>query len=91
MKTVEEELDEAMRQLESYRELATDQMDDDSFVARGNGFCDTKYSDDFLQMRIGQLEERIATLQRVGSGDLAVGSTRSHCCGNGKSVDNNRH
>ena len=40
-----------------------EQEDDDAFVARGNGFCDRKYSDDFIQMRIAQLTARVAELE----------------------------
>lgn len=64
MKNPEEELDEVMRLLASYQDLAVDQEDDDAFVARGNGFCDRKYSDDFLQMRIAQLTARAAELKQ---------------------------
>jgi hypothetical protein len=64
MKTIEEELEETLRLLDSYQDLSVDQEDDDSFVARGNGFCDRKYSDDFLQMRISQLTARAADLKR---------------------------
>ena len=63
MKSPEQELEEVRRLLASYQNLAVDQEDDDAFVARGNGFCDRKYSDDFLQMRIAQLTARIAELQ----------------------------
>ena len=63
MTSIEKELDEAQRLLASYQELAVDQDDDDAFVARGNGFCDRKYSDDFLQMRIAQLTARVAELK----------------------------
>ena len=58
-----QELEETQRLLRSYEELATDQMDDNSYVARGNGFCDAKYSDDFLQMRIAQLTARSAEIK----------------------------
>ncbi len=64
MKNPEEELYEVMRLLASYQDLAVDQEDDDAFVARGNGFCDRKYSDDFLQMRIAQLTARAAELKQ---------------------------
>lgn len=64
MKTIEEELKETLRLLDSYQDLSVDQEDDDSFVARGNGFCDRKYSDDFLQMRISQLTARAADLKK---------------------------
>ena len=63
MKEREQELEEARRLLASYQELATEQDDDDAYVARGNGFCDRKYSDDFLQMRIAQLTARVAQLE----------------------------
>ena len=63
MKSIDQQLDEARRLLASYQDLAVDQEDDDSFVARGNGFCDRKYSDDFLQMRIAQLTARVAELK----------------------------
>lgn len=64
MKDPVEELDEVLRQLAAYEDLAVDQEDDDAFVARGNGFCDRKYSDDFLQMRIAQLTARAAELKQ---------------------------
>ena len=63
MRTPEQELEETKRLLASYQDLAADQEEDDSFVARGNGFCDRKYSDDFLQMRIVQLTARVAQLE----------------------------
>ena len=61
---LEQQLAEAQRLLASYQDLAVDQEDDDAFVARGNGFCDRKYSDDFLQLRIAQLTARIADLKK---------------------------
>ena len=68
--TLREMLDEAERQLSSYRALESDQMDDDAFVARGNGFCDTKYSDSFLQMRIETLENRVRELKMKLRNDI---------------------
>ena len=64
MKTLEQELEEARRLLTSYQELAVDQEDDDAFVARGNGFCDRKYSEDFIQMQVAQITARIADLEK---------------------------
>lgn len=64
MKDTSQELEETQRLLASYQDLAIDQEDDDAFVARGNGFCDRKYSDDFLQLRIAQLTARVAELQQ---------------------------
>ena len=62
--TLEQQLEEAQRLLNSYLDLAVDQEDDDAFVASGNGFCDRKYSDDFLQMQVAQLTARIAQLEQ---------------------------
>ena len=64
MNDLTQELEEAQRLLASYQDLAVDQEDDDAFVARGNGFCDRKYSDDFIQMRIAQLTARVADLEK---------------------------
>ena len=63
MKTLEEQLEETLRLLDSYQDLSVDQEDDNAFVARGNGFCDRKYSDDFLQMQIAQLTARAAEIK----------------------------
>lgn len=64
MKTLEEQLEETLRLLDSYQDLSTEQDEDDSFVARGNGFCDRKYSDDFLQLQIAQLTARAADIRK---------------------------
>ena len=64
MKNNDDELQRAQQLLDSYLDLSVDQLDDDSFVARGNGFCDRKYSDDFIQMRIAQLTTRVAELKK---------------------------
>ena len=70
MTTLEEQLEETLRLLDSYQDLATDQEEDDSFVARGNGFCDRKYSDDFLQMQIAQLTARAADIRKKMQHDI---------------------
>lgn len=63
MKDQANELEKARKLLESYQDLLVDQEDDDAFVARGNGFCDRKYSDDFIEMQIAQLTARVAQLE----------------------------
>ncbi len=63
MKPIKQQLEEARRLLTSYQELAIEQEDDDAFVARGNGFCDRKYSEDFIQMQVAQLTARVAELE----------------------------
>lgn len=60
----EEELKAARRLLASYQDLAVEQEDDDAFVARGNGFCDRKYSEDFIEMQVAQITARVADLEK---------------------------
>ena len=62
--TLKEELEVARRLLASYQDLAVEQEDDDAFVARGNGFCDRKYSEDFIEMQVAQITARVADLER---------------------------
>lgn len=56
-------LEELRKELENYEELMAD-SDEDCYVARGNGFCDSKYSSDFLEGKIAQLQQEIQTLER---------------------------
>ena len=58
------ELEKLKKLLANYEELLVDMVDDDAYVARGNGFCDAKYSDDFLEGRISDLKEQIAKLEK---------------------------
>ena len=37
-------------------------LEDDGYVARGNGFCDRKYSDDFIE---GQLEKYALRVKEI--------------------------
>lgn len=64
--TREEILKEIERQqqlLLNYLDLEVDMEDDAAYVARGNGFCDAKYSEDFLQGQEAKIRQRIAELQ----------------------------
>ncbi len=63
MEDLAKELEKARKLLESYQDLLVDQEDDDAFVARGNGFCDRKYSDEFIEMQIAQITARVAQLE----------------------------
>jgi hypothetical protein len=63
-RTLAEELEAAQKLLQSYQDLAVEQEDDDAFVARGNGFCDRKYSDDFIEMQVAQITARVADLKK---------------------------
>lgn len=59
------EIEQQQQLLLNYLELATDMEDDAAYIARGNGFCDAKYSDDFLQGQADKIRNRIAELQRM--------------------------
>ena len=60
----QEELEETLRLLASYQELAVEQDDDDAFVARGNGFCDRKYSDDFIEGQMEKYAQRVKKIEK---------------------------
>ncbi len=62
--TLAEELEAAQKLLQSYQDLAVEQEEDDAFVARGNGFCDRKYSEDFIEMQVAQITARVADLEK---------------------------
>lgn len=61
--------DDLNRELVQFQALLTnyleieDDIDDNTYVARGNGFCDAKYSEDFLEGQIEKIQNRIAQLQ----------------------------
>jgi 5-formyltetrahydrofolate cyclo-ligase len=52
---------ENLQYLQNYIDLLED-MDDPSYVARGNGFCDSKFSEDFLN---GQMEKYRGVLRAL--------------------------
>jgi len=48
--------------LENYEEVFTS-LEDDDYVARGNGFCDRKYSDDFIEGQKEKYAQRIKEIE----------------------------
>ena len=63
--TIEADLDDLRRllaenqqYLANYEEVYSS-LEDDDYVARGNGFCDRKYSDDFIEGQIEKYEKRV--------------------------------
>ena len=48
--------------LENYAEVLGS-LEDDDYVARGNGFCDRKYSDDFIEGQIAKYEKRVKEIE----------------------------
>lgn len=63
----EDQLQELLKQnelyLQNYLELA-DEIDDPSYVARGNGFCETKYSEDFIESQIAKYRQRVQDINQ---------------------------
>ena len=60
-----EELERQRKLLLNYEELEVDMGDDAAYIARGNGFCDAKYSEDFLQGQADKIRARIAELEQM--------------------------
>ncbi|MCR4829686.1 MAG: hypothetical protein K5864_09555 [Bacteroidales bacterium] len=61
--TLEQRLAAVRRAIANYEELESDQGDPE-YVARGNGFCDSKYSEDFLEGQLQRLRQEEADLQQ---------------------------
>ena len=55
-------LEQNKQYLDNYLELSSS-MYDDEYVARGNGFCDTKFSESFLDEQISNYQKRVAEIQ----------------------------
>lgn len=61
--TLEQLLKNNREFLQNYLDIADD-LEDPSFIARGNGFCDTKYSEDFIDKQIDKYRQRIADIEK---------------------------
>lgn len=61
--TLEQLLKSNREFLQNYLDIADD-LEDPSFIARGNGFCDTKYSEDFIDKQINKYRQRIADIEK---------------------------
>ena len=55
-------LDENRQYLANYEEVYSS-LEDDDYVARGNGFCDRKYSDDFIEGQIEKYAQRVKEIE----------------------------
>lgn len=66
IETTPECLPELLKQnelyLQNYLEVA-DELDDPSYIVRGNGFCDTKYSEDFIDSQAEKYRQRIEDIR----------------------------
>ncbi|MCR4680192.1 MAG: hypothetical protein K5636_01095 [Bacteroidales bacterium] len=49
--------------VQNYLEVFDD-LDDPAYVARGNGFCDTKYSEDFIESQMAKYRQRVEDVRR---------------------------
>ena len=63
--TIEADLDDLRRllaenqqYLDNYEEVYSS-LEDDDYIARGNGFCDRKYSDDFIEGQMEKYAQRV--------------------------------
>ena len=63
MNKLEERLKELERAIENYEELDSD-IDNPEYVARGNGFCDSKYSTDFIESQLEKLKAEKTALEK---------------------------
>ena len=48
--------------LQNYEEVFSS-LEDDDYVARGNGFCDRKYSDDFIEGQMEKYAQRVKEIE----------------------------
>ena len=62
VKDLERMLRENQEYLDNYQDLYGS-LEDDEYVARGNGFCDRKFSDDFIEGQIEKYRARVAELK----------------------------
>lgn len=59
---LEQRLAAIRKAIANYEELSGD-MENPEYVARGNGFCDSKYSEDFLEGQLQRLRQQEADIQ----------------------------
>ena len=67
--TIEADLDDLQRllaenqqYLENYEDVFSS-LEDEDYIARGNGFCDRKYSDDFVEGQIEKYEQKVKEIK----------------------------
>lgn len=55
-------LAENQRYLDNYEEVYSS-FEDDDYIARGNGFCDRKFSDDFIEGQMEKYAQRVNEIE----------------------------
>ena len=53
----------------NYEELDSD-IDSPEYVARGNGFCDSKYSEEFISSQLEKLRQEKARLEKIRNKEI---------------------
>lgn len=61
---IQQRLDRINLAIANYEELGCD-IDNPEFVARGNGFCDSKYSEAFIQSQLERLRKEKKELEEI--------------------------
>jgi hypothetical protein len=67
------ELSAILEQYRQYRQNYVElfgSLEDADYVARGNGFCDTKYSEDFVEGQIEKYSQQIQDIEHWLAQDL---------------------
>lgn len=62
-------MEQNQQYLVNYQEMR-DNLDDGAYVARGNGFCATQYSEDFIDNQIAKYRSRIQQLMQWAIGQM---------------------
>ena len=79
-------LDENRKYLRNYEDVFS-ALNDDDYVARGNCFCDRKYSDDFVESQMDKYAQRVALLEQwIAEWPLQVLKEGNARFANGKST-----
>ena len=65
--TLQRQLNQVEAAIANYEELDSD-LEAPEYVARGNGFCDSKYSEDFIEGQLERLyEERRGLMEQLAA------------------------
>jgi len=73
---IQADRNELLALLEQYRQYRQNyvelfgSLEDADYVARGNGFCDTKYSEDFVEGQIEKYSQQIQDIEHWLTQDL---------------------
>jgi len=62
LKDLQQLLEKNRLYLDNYADVYSS-LEDDDYVARGNGFCDRKYSDDFIEGQMEKYTQRVKEIE----------------------------